>query len=188
MSCKRRYIDIAIDAVLATMHGPAENKFCWTAEALIAIRDWWLAATPDRRNEFGGRRFGPVLGHRTPNERRSADSSPTPFFRRMADSLAVPSVQIVTPHHNKCRRAYGISMSTLFQPLGTLPPDDWCPQSTARPARRRARGNSSCLGRRNTGFNEVCRIGNGSPPVRPSWAPPPHNLHCRGRSCTPANS
>ena len=49
---QRRYIDIAVDAVLATLRRPAENKFCWTAEATIAVRDWWLAATPDRRNEF----------------------------------------------------------------------------------------------------------------------------------------
>ena len=32
--------------------GPDESKFCWTAETSIAVRDWWLAATPDRRDEF----------------------------------------------------------------------------------------------------------------------------------------
>jgi hypothetical protein len=49
---QKRYIDIAVDAVLATMAGPIENKFCWTAEASIAVRDFWLAATPARRDEF----------------------------------------------------------------------------------------------------------------------------------------
>ena len=46
---KKRYIDIAVDASLATMRGPEENKFCWTAEAAIAVRDWWLDASPERR-------------------------------------------------------------------------------------------------------------------------------------------
>jgi hypothetical protein len=49
---QRRYIDIAIDAVLETLERPAENRFCWTAEAVIAVRDWWYAATPDRRDDF----------------------------------------------------------------------------------------------------------------------------------------
>ena len=34
------------------MRGPEEEKFCWTAETAMAVRDWWLDATPDRRNEF----------------------------------------------------------------------------------------------------------------------------------------
>ena len=49
---QRRYINVAVDAVLATMRGPEEEKFCWTAETAMAVRDWWLDATPDRRNEF----------------------------------------------------------------------------------------------------------------------------------------
>ena len=49
---QRRYIDIAIDAVLATVRGPAENKFCWTAEATLAVGDWWREASSERRKEF----------------------------------------------------------------------------------------------------------------------------------------
>ena len=49
---QRRYIDIAVDAVLATMRGPEENKFCWTAEMTLAVRDWWREASPERRDEF----------------------------------------------------------------------------------------------------------------------------------------
>jgi hypothetical protein len=48
----RRYIDIAVDAVLATAAGPEESKFCWTAEMTIAVRDWWRQAFPARREEF----------------------------------------------------------------------------------------------------------------------------------------
>lgn len=49
---QRRYIDIAVDAVLATAKGPAEHKFYWTAEATLAVGDWWSEASPQRRNEF----------------------------------------------------------------------------------------------------------------------------------------
>ena len=48
----RRYIDIAVDAVLATAQGPPQNKFCWTAEATLAVSDWWREASPERRDEF----------------------------------------------------------------------------------------------------------------------------------------
>ncbi|MBI5386055.1 MAG: hypothetical protein HZA90_15375 [Verrucomicrobia bacterium] len=49
---QRRYLDIALDAVLATMAGPAERKFYWTAESVVAVDDWWQAATPERREQF----------------------------------------------------------------------------------------------------------------------------------------
>jgi len=45
---QRRYLDIAVDAVLATMDGPAERKFYWTAESAVAVDDWWQAASPER--------------------------------------------------------------------------------------------------------------------------------------------
>ena len=48
----RRYIDIAVDAVLATANGPEEGKFCWTAEATLAVDDWWRNASPERRDEL----------------------------------------------------------------------------------------------------------------------------------------
>ena len=49
---QRRYLDIAVDAVLASQDGPEEKKFCWTAETIIAVDDWWQAASPERRTEF----------------------------------------------------------------------------------------------------------------------------------------
>jgi hypothetical protein len=49
---QRRYLDIAIDAVLATMDKPPSQKFCWTAETTVAVNDWWQAATPERRKDF----------------------------------------------------------------------------------------------------------------------------------------
>ena len=48
----RRYLDIAVDAVLATQDGPEEEKFCWTAETIVPVCDWWEAAAPPRREEF----------------------------------------------------------------------------------------------------------------------------------------
>ena len=49
---EKRYLDIAIDAVLATRNGPEEGKFCWTAEGTVAVNDWWRTAAPARRDEF----------------------------------------------------------------------------------------------------------------------------------------
>jgi hypothetical protein len=53
--CRRqqmRYLDIAIDAVLATSDAPPEARFCWTAETTLAVDDWWQAASAVRRKEF----------------------------------------------------------------------------------------------------------------------------------------
>ena len=47
-----RYLDIALDAVLATMDGPPERKFYWTAESVVAVEDWWQSATEARRADF----------------------------------------------------------------------------------------------------------------------------------------
>ncbi len=47
-----RYLDMAVDAVLATAAGPEERKFRWTAESTVAVADWWEQATPQRRQEF----------------------------------------------------------------------------------------------------------------------------------------
>ncbi len=49
---QRRYIDIALDAVLATMSDPAPRKFYWTCESLARVDDWWRAASPARRKDF----------------------------------------------------------------------------------------------------------------------------------------
>jgi hypothetical protein len=48
----RRYLDIALDAISASMRGPAEQRFCWTAEATLPVDDWWQKAAPERRKQF----------------------------------------------------------------------------------------------------------------------------------------
>lgn len=47
-----RYLDVALDAAIATRHLPAEARFRWTAETTIAVNDWWQQAGPERREEF----------------------------------------------------------------------------------------------------------------------------------------
>jgi len=49
---QRRFLDLAIDGVLATRDKPAEARFSWTAETTVAVCDWWQAATPQRRQDF----------------------------------------------------------------------------------------------------------------------------------------
>jgi hypothetical protein len=49
---QRRYLDIAIDAVLATRDRPESARFCWTAESTVGVDDWWQSATPERRADF----------------------------------------------------------------------------------------------------------------------------------------
>jgi Glycosyl hydrolases family 38 N-terminal domain len=49
---QQRYLDIAVDGVLATKDGPPEKKFYWTAESIVAVDDWWKAAAPERRRQF----------------------------------------------------------------------------------------------------------------------------------------
>jgi hypothetical protein len=48
----RRYLDIAVDTVLDTRRGPADERFCWTAEATMPVNDWWQAADSARRRQF----------------------------------------------------------------------------------------------------------------------------------------
>lgn len=48
----RRYLDVALDAVLARLNGPEAERFCWTAETTMAVADWWEVAPPERRRQF----------------------------------------------------------------------------------------------------------------------------------------
>ena len=48
----RRYLDVALDAALDTQKRPAGERFCWTAESTLAVKDWWDAASPQRRKQF----------------------------------------------------------------------------------------------------------------------------------------
>ncbi|MCX7826028.1 MAG: hypothetical protein N2689_10775 [Verrucomicrobiae bacterium] len=47
-----RYLDVALDGVLATMAKPAGQRFHWTCESLVTVDDWWQAASPGRRKDF----------------------------------------------------------------------------------------------------------------------------------------
>ncbi len=49
---QRRYLDVALDAALATANEPVENRFHWTAESLIPVLAWWQKASPERRQEL----------------------------------------------------------------------------------------------------------------------------------------
>ena len=46
------YLDVAIDAALATSNKKPEEQFGWTAEALDPVYQWWLKASPERRNDM----------------------------------------------------------------------------------------------------------------------------------------
>lgn len=47
-----RYLDIAIDAVLATREKPVAERFYWTAETTLAVNDWWQTASATRRKDL----------------------------------------------------------------------------------------------------------------------------------------
>ena len=49
---QQRYLDVAVDAVLATMKLPEARRFHWTCESLVTVSDWWEAAEPARRKDF----------------------------------------------------------------------------------------------------------------------------------------
>ena len=48
----RRYLDVALDAILDSMSGPEDKRFFWTAEATLPVNDWWQTAPPARRKQF----------------------------------------------------------------------------------------------------------------------------------------
>lgn len=47
-----RYLDIAIDEVLATENAPKDAQFSWTAEANLTVDDWWQKNSPERRQDL----------------------------------------------------------------------------------------------------------------------------------------
>ena len=49
---QRRYLDLALDAALASATAPEGARFKWTAETTIAVNDWWQAASAERREQF----------------------------------------------------------------------------------------------------------------------------------------
>lgn len=47
-----KYIDNAIDYVLASSHYPEGARFCWTQEQLYPLRQWWEGASEARKKKF----------------------------------------------------------------------------------------------------------------------------------------
>ena len=47
-----RYLDIAIDGVLATENAPKEAQFAWTTESNLTVNDWWQKHSPERREDL----------------------------------------------------------------------------------------------------------------------------------------
>ncbi len=43
-----RFLDIAIDACRKTQGRASASRFHWTAESMLAVDDWWRAASPAR--------------------------------------------------------------------------------------------------------------------------------------------
>lgn len=48
----RRYLDIALDATVATKDLPPPSRFYWTAEATIPVADWWQDAPAAQRKQM----------------------------------------------------------------------------------------------------------------------------------------
>lgn len=49
---QRRFLDVAIDAAHDSRKRPKTERFHWTAESTMSVKDWWDAATPKRRRQF----------------------------------------------------------------------------------------------------------------------------------------
>ena len=49
---QKRYIDIALDAIVASADSVPRKRFYWTAEVLEPVYQWWLEASPARRDEL----------------------------------------------------------------------------------------------------------------------------------------
>jgi hypothetical protein len=49
---QRRYLDVALDAALATRSAAPGERFTWTAESMAVFEDWWKSAAPLRRNQM----------------------------------------------------------------------------------------------------------------------------------------
>ncbi|MBN2762145.1 MAG: hypothetical protein JXR41_03570, partial [Bacteroidales bacterium] len=48
----KRFLDIALDAIIETADSADNRKFSWTAEALDPVYLWWQEASDERRNLF----------------------------------------------------------------------------------------------------------------------------------------
>jgi hypothetical protein len=48
----KRYLDIALDAAVATKNLPLPSRFYWTAESTVPVTDWWQEASATRRQQM----------------------------------------------------------------------------------------------------------------------------------------
>jgi hypothetical protein len=48
----KRYLDVALDAAVATKDLPPSSRFYWTAESTLPVTDWWEGASPARRQQM----------------------------------------------------------------------------------------------------------------------------------------
>ena len=49
---QKRYLDIALDAIIETSKNADGQKFYWTAEVLDHVNEWWIQASGERRQQF----------------------------------------------------------------------------------------------------------------------------------------
>ena len=52
LELQKRYIDMALDAIHATSDRKEGERFCWTAEALYPVYEWWKEASRDQRDRL----------------------------------------------------------------------------------------------------------------------------------------
>lgn len=52
MEYQKRYVDMALDAIIETADSAEGKRFIWTAEAMEPVYAWWQDATPERRSLF----------------------------------------------------------------------------------------------------------------------------------------
>ena len=97
---QRRYLDIALDAALASQDAPEDARFRWTAETTIAVDDWWQAAGPDRRKQF----LAAVACRADRSHRPAAEQHALPGTRAMADDDALAAGRVVEPAASANRR------------------------------------------------------------------------------------
>lgn len=49
---QKRYLDIALDAIIETSKNADGQKFYWTAEVMDHVNEWWMQASSERRQQF----------------------------------------------------------------------------------------------------------------------------------------
>ncbi|MFH1006837.1 MAG: hypothetical protein V1800_04950 [Candidatus Latescibacterota bacterium] len=52
LALQKRYIDLALDAIDATRDRKEGERFCWTAESLYPVHEWWQEANLGRKDRL----------------------------------------------------------------------------------------------------------------------------------------